>query len=211
MIQAAVLLQPVPDLAQLSVSRSQEKVFEKGPRQINPADRIALEAALTLQDKNQLEVNTLSVSAAEGEKLLRETLALGAKRAVLIHDTGIFFADPFVVARLLGAAVRRLEASLVFAGPGQFGARVSEELGWDLHLQVEAVSAEGEKLRVNESEAALPAVVCLSGGYSPRMANPIKIMKAVKAEILRWNLSALSQADIPTPCSEIRRTYLPSD
>jgi electron transfer flavoprotein alpha/beta subunit len=212
MIQAAVLIQPVPDLTQISVSKSQEKVFEKGSRLINPADRIALESALLLQDKNLLEVTTLCAAGPEGEKLLRETLALGSKRGCLIDDERISHGDPFVVARALAFALRKLNVPLVFAGPGQIGPRVSEEMKANLCIGVEAVSLDGGELKVGEDPIPLPAVLCVSGGFQPRMANPIKIMKAAKAEIVRWDVAALNlDPDSLETVAQSRRFYLPND
>jgi|SRR5579863_134922 len=212
MVQAAVLVQPVPDLAHLSLSKSQEKVFENAPRQINPSDRIALEAALSLQDENKLQLASLLLGAPEEERLLRETVALGSRRAVLVVDPCLSAADPLIVARLLAAALRRVDASLVFCGPGQVGPRVSEDLGFELCLDVESVLLEGEELTINDARVSLPALLCLSGGYSPRMASPIKIMKAAKTEIGRWDCVALGLDPAGmTPGALIRRTFLPYD
>jgi electron transfer flavoprotein alpha/beta subunit len=200
-MQAAVLIQPTPDLSQISVSKSQEKVFEKAPRRMNPSDRIALEAALLLQDKNQLEVTTLCLAGAEGEKILREALALGAKKGVLLSDGRLGAADPFVIARVLAAALRKLGAALIFAGPGQVGPRVAEEMKAGLLIDVNPVDP-----------PLPPAVRVVSGGFSPRMANPIKIMKAAKAEIIRWDLAALGlDADPPRSAVVMRRSYLPPE
>ncbi|HET6371255.1 MAG TPA: hypothetical protein VFG95_08660 [Nitrospiria bacterium] len=212
MIQAAVLIQPIPDLTQISVSKSQEKVFEKGPRLINPADRIALEAALLLQDKNLLEVTTLCAAGLEGEKLLRESMALGSRRACLINNERIIHGDPFVIARALGSALRKLNVELIFTGPGQIGPRVSEETKASFCVGVEAVSLEGRELKVDERTILLPAVLCISGGFQPRMANPIKIMKAAKAEVVRWDATVLNlSSDSLVPGAQPRRFYLPND
>jgi electron transfer flavoprotein beta subunit len=212
MIQAAVLIQPVPDLAQLSASKSQEKVFEKGHRLINPSDRIALESALLLQDKNLLDVTTLCAAGSEGEKLLRETVALGSKKGCLINDERISRGDPFVIARALSSALRKLGVSLIFTGPGQVGPRLAEDLKANLCIGVESVSLEGGELKTGEGSIPLPAVLCVSGGFSPRMANAIKIMKAAKAEIVRWDVSALSlDPDSLEPGAQSRRSYFPND
>lgn len=214
MIQAAVLIQPIPDLSQISISRSQEKVFEKGPRLMGPAGRIALEAGLVLQDKSQIEITTLSFAGLEEGKILRESLAMGSKNGTLIVDpwtekNSSLPVAPSLVAQVLSAALRKLKVSLVFTGPGQVGALVAEELKFRFGSCVETLQWEENRIIVNGQPVALPALLSVSGGFTPRMVNPIKIMKASKIELEKWDLPALGLSPDGMAASvKILRSYL---
>lgn len=84
--------------------------------QINPFDAIALEEAVSIRERRheQVEVLAVSVGRIDCEQELRVALAMGADRAVLIrHDDPL---DPWNVARLLAAVVRREKPDLVLMG-----------------------------------------------------------------------------------------------
>ena len=72
---------------------------------LNPFDEIALEEAVSMRERGlQAEIVAVSVGGGECEPILRNALAMGADRALLMEcDTGA--ADSGVVAFLLHAAV----------------------------------------------------------------------------------------------------------
>jgi len=107
------------------------------PQTLNPADANALEAALQIRDALQdTQVIILTLGPQAAEEALREAAALGADRAVRLWDDSLAGSDCLATARVLAAAVRRLECDLVLCGAqsvngmsGSVGPQLAELLG----------------------------------------------------------------------------------
>ena len=124
-MKTLVLVKPVPDLTQLSVSRAQGRVFEKSRRLMNPLDAPAVQAAVDAGT-----ATALSVAHPDDTDGLRRALAMGAAEAVLVaHPDAREFDEAMVVGAILAA---RGDAERIVAGPGQVGPRLAEALGWEL-------------------------------------------------------------------------------
>ena len=88
----------------------------------NPFDRPALEKALALKKRYGGSVTVLSMGPPTAEATLREALALGADRAVLLGDPILAGADTLATATALAAAILHLAPfDLLF-----FGTRTSD-------------------------------------------------------------------------------------
>jgi electron transfer flavoprotein beta subunit len=87
------------------------------PTVINPLDRHALEGALTLRQEAGGEVVILSMAPPFAKSILREGLAMGADRAVLLSDRAFAGSDTLATARILAAGCRAVgDFDLVLAG-----------------------------------------------------------------------------------------------
>lgn len=85
--------------------------------ELNPFDRPALEAALSLKAQEGGEVTVLSMGPAVGGEALAEAQAMGADRAILISDPALAGSDTLVTARVLAAAIDRIRPfALLFFG-----------------------------------------------------------------------------------------------
>ena len=111
MLHLAVV-RSAPDPAQLSVSRSQGRVFEQGKRLTDPRDEAAVEAALQARGPDD-QVVVLLVGEEADTDALRKPLAMGADRAILLAASG----DGFVRANLISALARKLGAGAVWFAP----------------------------------------------------------------------------------------------
>jgi electron transfer flavoprotein beta subunit len=81
----------------------------------NPFDSIALEEALRLKERGEAdEVVAASVGPTESQQQLRDALAMGADRAILVKTDGNV--EPPVVARVLQKLVERETPRLVIVG-----------------------------------------------------------------------------------------------
>jgi electron transfer flavoprotein beta subunit len=90
--------------------------------ELNPFDRPALEAALTLKAALGGSVTALSMGPPAATAALAEAQAMGAERTVLVSDPALAGSDTLVTARVLAAAIGRLKPyDIVF-----FGARTSD-------------------------------------------------------------------------------------
>lgn len=80
---------------------------------MNELDEHAVEAALLLKEslpEGECEVTALTVGGADAVAAVRKALQLGVDHAVHVSDEAIAGSDVFATARVLAAAVRRLEA-----------------------------------------------------------------------------------------------------
>jgi electron transfer flavoprotein beta subunit len=75
---------------------------------LNPFDRPVLEAAFRLRENHGGRVTALSMGPPTAESALREALAVGADRAVLLCDPALAGSDTLATATALCAGVRRL-------------------------------------------------------------------------------------------------------
>lgn len=75
---------------------------------MNPFDRPALEVALQLREKHGGSVTALSMGPPTAKAALREALAAGADRAVLLCDRALSGSDTLATSTALGAGVHYL-------------------------------------------------------------------------------------------------------
>lgn len=170
---------------------------------MNPADRNALEFALQIKEKaaewkatgGPVEITTLMLAPPESEGILKETLALGADRAVILSDPSFLGGDGTAAASALGEAAAKLKADFVLCGEGALGHRVAEEMNLPSVPSISGISFDQGALkllskkqdgaeRIDVAPPFLASVI--AGSNTPRIANAIKIMKAAKKEIVRW-------------------------
>jgi electron transfer flavoprotein beta subunit len=119
-MKIVVLAKPVPDPAAAAERLGPDNRLERSasPAVINGNDEYTLEAALQIADAHpgDVEVTLLAMAPAGGAETLRKGLAMGATRGVLVTDPALAGSDAGSTARVLAAALGKLEFDLVFAG-----------------------------------------------------------------------------------------------
>ena len=161
--------------------------------EINPFDASALECALQLSK----DVTVLSMGPKSCEEALLPLTRLGAK-VVLISDAAYAGSDTLVTARILSAAIGRLDYDLVLCGrqsvdgdTAQVGPMLAQMLGCGLITNALKIEIADTKVlastRMGEESAPLPAVVTLERGYILRF--PSIFSKVGTVEI--WDNSVL--------------------
>ncbi len=141
MERVIVCLKPVPDPKNWDLLKMDQKtktlIRDGIPSAINPLDKHALEAALQIKDVCGAEVVLLSMAPPFVVPVLREALAMGADRAVLLSDRVFAGSDTLATARVLAEGVRKIGAfDLVCCGnytvdgsTAQVPSQVAELLG----------------------------------------------------------------------------------
>jgi electron transfer flavoprotein beta subunit len=182
--------------------REQDASFE-----MNEPDAYALEEGLRLQEKHGGEVVVCSAGPSRVAQVIREALARGADRAVLVEDDALASADAFVAAAALASAMQDEQFDLILTGLqsddqgfAQVGVILAERLGLPhatiiMDVQVVADGREAGSLRVKrELEGGwfqwiampAPAVLTIQSGINQlRYATLKGIMAAKKKEIRR--------------------------
>ena len=153
-----VCVKPVPDpkaWERLRLDPVTKTLMREGiPSVINPLDKHALEAALEIKDAQAAEVVILSMAPPAAQPVLREALAMGADRSVLLSDRAFAGSDTLATSRVLAAGIRRLgHFDLIFCGnfsldgsTSQVPSQVAELLGIPNIMHVRQMELRGEKL-----------------------------------------------------------------
>ena len=86
------------------------------PLEANPFDRYAVQHAVALRESAGGEVLALAMGPSQAELALREALALGADRAILLSDRVFAVADSLGTSRTLALALRKEGFDLILCG-----------------------------------------------------------------------------------------------
>jgi len=187
---------------------SQGSIDKTGVKLIlNPYDEFAVEEALRLKESAGGEVILFSVGSEETKEAVRQALAMGADRAVLIQDVDIASGDHYGIALALAKAIEQEKCDIILTGwtaiddgAAQVPARIAEILNIPQITVVTKLSLEGEKVICQREgdgiahivESSLPAVVTAQKGLNePRYPNLKGIMQAKKKPIKGVDLTQL--------------------
>jgi electron transfer flavoprotein beta subunit len=116
-----VCIKPVPDpkhWGEVSMDPVTKTLQREGiPSIINPLDKHALEAALSIREAHGGEVVVLSMAPPFTTPIIREGLAMGADRAILLSDPQFAGSDTLATAFILAAGCRHIgEFDMVLCG-----------------------------------------------------------------------------------------------
>jgi electron transfer flavoprotein beta subunit len=101
----------VPDAAGDRSFESDNTVDRETDGLLSELDEYAIEEALNLTDKDKgSETIALTVGPAEAKDAVRKSLQMGADKGVHVLDDAISGADAVGTAKILAAAVRKVEA-----------------------------------------------------------------------------------------------------
>jgi electron transfer flavoprotein beta subunit len=148
---------------------------------ISPHEECGVEEAVRLVEQHGGEVVVLTLGPPEAEEQIRETLAIGADRGILLEDGGSEW-DPQATAEAIVAAVRAEEDFdlIVFgnesadSGNYQVGIRVAHALGRPVVTGLKGLSVADGQARCEQEVAGgrdvymvpLPAVVSVLEGIN---------------------------------------------
>jgi electron transfer flavoprotein beta subunit len=210
-MKIVVAIKQILDPSGFTVNRKRERIFVNREEYIiNPPDLNALELVLRLKDENEdVEVIGLGLGPPRVDDALREAIARGADRGVLISDPALADLKPDAAgaARLLGAAVERIgSVSLIVCGTfaldsvaGELPGRLAEVLGWPMLSAIATVDqvAHG-RLRASQPslqlEADMPALLTvLRDANQPRHIYGARAMNAYAEDrVVSWGLADLA-------------------
>jgi electron transfer flavoprotein alpha/beta subunit len=125
---------------------------------INPDDKNAIEAALTLKDNTGCEVVVVTMGPPPAQGMLRELIAMGADRGVLVSAREFGGSDTFATSQILAAAIKKigLEADdIVMCGrqaidgdTAQVGSQIAEKLEIPQISYAAEIKKDGTKVSV---------------------------------------------------------------
>ena len=124
----------------------------------NPDDLNAVEAALKLKDETGCEVVVVTMGPPPAEGMLREILARGADKAVLVSGREFGGSDTYATSQILAAAINRIgveKDDIVMCGrqaidgdTAQVGPQIAEKLGLPQISYAAEIKKEGDVITV---------------------------------------------------------------
>ena len=182
-----VCLKQVPMVSELPwdpTTRTLQRDLAGG--MINPACRSALEAALRIKESAGGKITALTMGPPMAEEVLREAIALGADRGVLLTDRRMAGADTSMTSYTLARAIEKTcpGFDLVLCGfatsdseTAQVGPQLAEELAIPGVAYVDEIEVSDHTVRMQRLadnfletlEMDLPGLITVTAGvYVPR-------------------------------------------
>ena len=125
---------------------------------INPDDKNAIEAALSLKDNTGCEVVVVTMGPPPAEGMLRELIAMGADRGVLVSAREFGGSDTFATSQILAAAIKKIgleDDDIVMCGrqaidgdTAQVGSQIAEKLDIPQISYAAEITKDGAKVSV---------------------------------------------------------------
>ena len=156
---------------------------------MNPACKHALEAALVLKEFCGGHITAMTMGPPMAEEILREAIALGADRCLMVSDPKMAGADTLATSFTLARAIEIFcpDFDLILCGchtsdseTAQVGPQLAEELDIPSIAAVEDLDLRGDALRIKRVsdnfletlEMDLPGLVTVATGFfTPRYAS----------------------------------------
>ena len=178
---------------------------------MNPDDKAGLEAALRLKDQYGAEVTVVTMGLPKAEEVLREALAMGADKGILVTDRVLGGADTWATSQTLAGAIRNLDYDLIITGrqaidgdTAQVGPQISEHLDIPVISYAQDIKIDGNRVvverlyddRYHVVKAQMPCLVtALAELNEPRYMTPGGIFDAYKEEITVWGRADLKDVE----------------
>ena len=176
---------------------------------MNPDDKAGLEAALRIKDEIGAEVTVVTMGLPKAEEVLREAIAMGADKGILVTDRVLGGADTWATSQTLAGAIRNLDYDLIITGrqaidgdTAQVGPQISEHLNIPVISYAQDIKIDGDSVIVKRQyddryhmlKAKMPCLItALSELNEPRYMTPGGIFDACKddAPITTWGRADL--------------------
>jgi electron transfer flavoprotein beta subunit len=203
----AVCVKQIPDPATpYQLDGENHWVIRPDDQVLDDTDRSGVEIALQLAEATEGTVTLFSMSPSGSLQGIRQALAMGADKAVLIDDETLKGADALTTARVLAAAMTREGFDLVVAGTestdgysGVMPQMMSEILdvpclsfarkveAGDGSVTIERQTASG----YNVVTAPVPALITVTAGIEPRYPTFKGIMQAKSKPVTTFTAADL--------------------
>lgn len=226
-----VLVKQVPAISEIVIDASDHNLVRVGaPTMLNPVDLHAIEAAVAIKGTIGGTVTLVSMGTANAAEAMREGIAIGADKGVLITDERMGGSDTLATGKILAKAIEKIGAvDLVLTGKqssdgdtGQIPPAIAQHLGMALVSYAESVTVEGTVVKATRKnhggiqtiEAPLPAVCSvMETANSPRQANIRGKMNSKKAVFDVWRLEDLgldaAEAGKAGSATEVTEVFAP--
>ncbi len=179
---------------------------------MNPDDKAGLEAAIKIKNENPgTEITVVTMGLPKADDVLREALAMGADKAVLVTDRVLGGADTWATSQTLAGAIRNLEYDLVITGrqaidgdTAQVGPQISERLDLPVISYAEEIKIDGDYVIVKRQfedryhmlKVKMPCLITALAELGEDMyMTPGGIFDAYQTEVTVWGRKDLKDVE----------------
>jgi electron transfer flavoprotein beta subunit len=191
-----VCIKRVVDVSQVKIDeRTNEPIIAGIPEKTSDFDKNAMEAAIKVMEKVGGSITVVTVGSDAASENIKECLAMGAEKGVILNDPAWTELDTHNRAKVLAAGINNLgNVDLVMVGEasidsysGQMAPRLAQLLDASVVTSVRAVEGEADKVvcevdmgdTVRTVDAPYPAVVSVTKeANEPRLPNLMQILAA---------------------------------
>jgi electron transfer flavoprotein alpha/beta subunit len=229
-----VTVKQVPDTHEVKIDPKTGTLIREGvPSIINPEDKNAIEEALRIKDSlDGVEITALSMGPPQAEKALREALAMGIDRAILVSDRAFAGADTLATTYMLSTAIKKIKKyDLILCGrqaidgdTGQVGPQLAEALNLPQATFAEEINIHGTMVTVKSDfdsvirtiEMKMPALVTVTNRINrPRFKTMNGVLRAFRdKEVVTWTKKDLKlnpiRIGINGSPTWVHKTFTPS-
>ncbi len=213
MFKIVICVKAIPDpkqAAKIQINPVTKNLMRSDiPLVINPLDRHAIEAALQLKQEKGAHITVISMAPPPAANIVKECIALGADRGILLSDQAFGGADAFATARTLARGIEKTDGfDVIFCGMSSSdGATewVGPEIATFLNAPVvtmvsKIVEIQTSIWRVKADvengyrivQVKLPVVLTLARDINtPRALSFSGIINARKKKVTQWTASDL--------------------
>lgn len=186
-MKIVVCVKQVPDTNEIKIDPKTGTLIRDGvPSIINPDDMNALEEALRLKDEENAHITVITMGPPQAREALKEALAMGADRAILVSDRAFAGADTWATTTTLVGAIEKLgDIDIIFCGrqaidgdTAQVGPQIAERMNIPQITYVQKVELIGKKVRV---ERAIE-----NGHYTMEAPTPVLLTAIKELNIPRY-------------------------
>ena len=230
-----VLVKQVPNTTEVKIDPKTGNLLREGVESIiNPEDRHALEAALTIKENADGKVTALTMGPSQAIEAVCEAIAMGADQGILLTDRAFAGADTWATSTALGLGIQRIGTfDLVIAGrqavdgdTAQIGPQVAEFLGIPQLTYVRRLEVMDDKVVVERSieggceriEAPIPAMLTVLASLNePRHPTVQGILLATsdRAPIQIWNAADIGakvqELGFAGSLTQVIKTFTPKE
>ncbi|HCB34704.1 MAG TPA: electron transfer flavoprotein subunit alpha [Acidimicrobiaceae bacterium] len=215
-MKVVVCVKQIPDPAVPGRLNPETNTLDRDDKLIiDDSDAYGVEMALQLVEAaGGGSVSLVSMVPRSETSGLRTALAMGAEDAVIVSDDALAGSDALGTAKVLGAAIARMDADLVLAGvessdgyTGTVPEMIAGVMGLPSITFAKHIETDGATVKVqrqtedgyDDVECALPAVVSVTAGVvEPRYPSFKGIMAAKKKTVTETSL-----ADLGVPAAAV--------
>ncbi len=200
-MKIVVCVKQVPGVSEVSIDPETKRLKREGVQAVlNPFDLYAVEQAVQLIEQCGGEAVALSMGPKQAERSVREALAMGCEKGILLCDKAFAGSDTWSTSYALARAIEQQQADLVICGKqavdgdtAQVGPGIAAHLGWPQVTYVSAITKVSNRTltlkRMHEDgndvvEIELPAVITVVKDIVvPRVPTLRNVLAARRAEV----------------------------
>ena len=226
-MNVVVCVKQIPDPSAPPALDANFNLDRSGKLILDEADTYGVEMALQLVDKSgEGEVTVISMGTSSDVSGIRNALAMGVSKAIIVSDDVLRGIDALGTAKVLAAVIRRLTPDLVLCATessdgytGTTPVQLAELLSLPSVTFAKSVSTLGSSVHVerqtelgyDEVAAPLPCLITVTAGVvEPRYASFKGIMAAKSKPVEILNVSDLGLRDEVGP-DRTRQTIISLD